>query len=171
MRKLSTIILILVILCCFISTKAESVSFDEYMQKLGFVIYDIDSLERLGLESDTFDGEFANISIFGCVCGTDKFAFFGRHSDGKLFIAQNPYQSVLDGISPLLNVFSMVGIFVDICETYDFSIGLYIDSNGIHFGLSDDTPTLNAIADKIGSGNPSTRVVGWEDFRKLIMFH
>ena len=171
MKKLFAIVLLFVMLCGSIISKAESISFDEYMQQVGFVIYDIDTLESLGLESDTFDGDFANCSIFGCVCGTDKFAFFGRHADGKLFIAQNPYQSLLDGISPLLNVFGMIGIFVDICETYDFSMGLYIDSNGIHFGLSEDTPTLNALADKIGSGNPSTRVIGWDNFRTLIMLH
>ena len=170
MKKVFTIMCIIV-LCCLFCSKAEELSFYQYLQKYGFTVYSVDTPEAFGMDADTFDGMFSDCSLLGCVYGSNKLAFFGRDKGGKLFTAQNPYQDILGAVSPLMSDFYMIGVFVDACEKYDFSIGLYIDSNGFHFGLSEKTDKLILLASKLGSGHPTTAVVGWENFRTLILFH
>lgn len=168
MKKIALLLALTLLLS---ASYAEDLTFYQYLQKYGFTVYSVDTPEALGMDADTFDGMFSGCSLLGCVRGTDKFAFFGRDKDGKLFTAQNPYQDIVGAFSSFLSDFSMIEIFVDACEKYGFSLGLYIDSNGFHFGLSEDSDVLKILASKLGSGHPKTAVLGWDDFRKLILFH
>lgn len=171
MKRLFTLSLILLILASAMAETENLSSFEQYMQKAGFVMYSIDSLETLVLPEDTFDGKYAYCSLLGCVYGKDQVAFFGRLKNGELFIAKNPYESILDAFSPTLGDLSMIGLLVEGCKTYNFSIGVFIDSNGAHFGLSEDTEVLNSLADKLWRGSPNTRVIGWDNFARLILLH
>lgn len=171
MKRFLIVLLALVLICG--AAVAEPVSPVDFLKQKGYTLYEVDGLEALGISSALFEGENAGTSFCGCLYSekSQNYAFFGRESDGHLYIARTGAAHALaDAISPLLSMGSMYNTFVDLCRESGADLAFYIDSAGFRFGLSEDSEPLKALAASLAEGTPRTTVVGWDDYLKLLTF-
>lgn len=168
MKRFLAFLMALALLCGV--AMAESFTPTQYLEKNGYMVYQVGGVTDIGIDEATFAGKNSDYSLCGCLYdGNSKtHSFFWRESDGGVYVAKSAAQPLMGAISPALTYLGTLKIFVDMCDQCGFSLGLYLEGGYFIFGMPDENADLVEMAKHLADGRPMAYRVGWENYLKAL---
>ena len=168
--KRASMLALLLSLLVSASALSEQTTPTQFLESKGYAVYSVGSVSDIGIDEAVFSGDNAKYSLCGCIHYTknDSYGFFWRESDGSVYVAQSAVQSLFGSFSPVLGGLGVIGTFVDMCETCNFDLGLFIDGTHFIFCMPQEDAALVDVSKRIAGGYPWLYRVGWENYAVAI---